>query len=73
MDEKISIRLSFAASILLLIAGLVFLFLRIRGHGGSTHPLAIALACIAVANALTVVRNRKIAKQKKDDRLENAE
>lgn len=67
MDEKTSIRLSFAASIILLIAGLVFLCLSIMGKESSAHPLAIALACIAVANALTVVRNRKIAKQKEDE------
>ena len=50
--------------VLLLACSIMFLGVSMFGEKTTdNHPLPIALACIAVANMLIVIRNRKKTKQ----------
>ena len=64
MEKKQIEKLLLIASLLLLIAGIVFLCISIFGESENTTPLACALGCILLANLFNVIRSFSTLKNK---------
>ena len=56
MDKKILNRIFGIVSLLLLIAGVVFLCISIWGENETSTPIACALGCILLSNLFNVIR-----------------
>ena len=57
MDKKILNRLFAIVSLLLLIAGAVFLGISIWGENETTTPLAYAVVCTFLSNLFNIIRH----------------
>ena len=64
MDNKQIEKLLLTASVLLLSAGIIFLFISFFGDMESTAPLKWALGCIVLANLFSAIRAFRELKNK---------
>ena len=69
MDKKILNRLFVIVSLLLLIAGVVFLCISIWNGNETSTPIAFALGCILLSNLFNIIRqlNNKNKKQNENE------
>ena len=57
MEKNNLNRLMAIVSLVLMIAGIIFLCISLFGSGNNTTPLACALVCILLANFLNLIRS----------------
>ena len=57
MDKMQLDKIMLVLSLILIIAGIIFLCISIFGVSESTTPLACALGCILLANLITIIRS----------------